>query len=394
MQSSRSVIRTGGGTDIAFAVVVLASYFTTFNAMQEATLAKIALMSVLGITYVALGIYGYGYCSRSNSLRLQLVYFSIQIPLGCWIVHLSQATGFNAMILLPLAGHSVMLLPRLWMLAANLGVITAYILPAYMMASGGETFWNGLQIFLAGQIFVLAFTQMAVNEERGRVEVERLVKDLESANQHLREYAIQSDELATTRERNRLAREIHDGLGHSLTTIHMEVQAAQAVMERNPQKAKELLNNAQQQSQEALADVRRSVSALRAAPEETLPLPESLASLLKSCEPIGIEAELKIIGEPRPLEPQVQLTFYRAVQEGINNAHKHARASNLWVIVDYSATHQIRLNVEDNGIGAENISGEGFGLLGIQERAHLLKGEFHFDTAVGQGFRFELTIPT
>ncbi len=78
---------------------------------------------------------------------------------------------------------------------------------------------------------------MAVNEERARAEIEKLYKELEGANNRLRDYVLKIEELAITKERNRLAREIHDGLGHYLTTVHMQIQAARAVMKLDSSKS-------------------------------------------------------------------------------------------------------------------------------------------------------------
>lgn len=124
------------------------------------------------------------------------------------------------MVLLPLAAHTVVLLKQGWMYVINLIIVAAYLVAVYAYSSDWVEVWSVIQIFLAGLIFVIVFTTMAIGEEKARKEVERLVSDLESANKQLREYALQAGELATIRERNRLAREIHDGLGHYLTAIY------------------------------------------------------------------------------------------------------------------------------------------------------------------------------
>jgi signal transduction histidine kinase len=389
---ARSSIKTGSGVDLAFAVVVLASYFATFSAMQTATLPQIFLMISLGTAYILIGIYGYGYCSRSNSLPLKLAYFLVQILIGCSIIYLGKGSGLNALVLLPLAGHSVMLLSTDWMYATNGFIVAAYLLTMRILALSWSNIWSGLPVFLAGQVFIVVFTQMAVDEEKARVEVERLAEELTNANQRLREYALQIEDLTITKERNRLAREIHDGLGHYLTIVHMQIQAARAILTANPDKARDTLDTAQNLTQEALVDVRRSVAALRAAPEDNLPLPERITKMLKSCDTVGITSNFKVIGKVRPLTPQTELTLYRAAQEGLNNTCKHAQASQIWITLDYSAVGFVRLTVRDDGIGAENTEG-GFGLLGLQERVNLLNGELKATSSAGQGFDLEIMVP-
>jgi signal transduction histidine kinase len=389
----RPVIKTGAGADLAFAVVLLASYFTTFTALKTATTIEILLLIGLGIAYVSIGIYGYAFCARSESLALHLVYFALQIPLGAWIVYLAKGGGFNALILLPLAGHSVMLLNRnRLVMLVNLVILLAYSISSALFSTDLSSIFGQLSTFLAGQVFIVAFTQMAVNEERARLEVERLISELGSAYQRLREYAVQVEELAVVRERNRLAREIHDGLGHYLTTIHMQIQAARAVMDTDRDRAVEVLSAAQGLTQEALTDIRRSVAALRAAPEEALPLSDRLQHLLKSFQMGGISVDFQLLGSPRQLSPQAHLTLYRTAQEGLSNVTKHSGASHAWLTLDFSAPHCVRISVRDNGRGAEQVDG-GFGLLGLKERATLLEGSFRTHSTTGQGFELVVEVP-
>ncbi|MDR3577386.1 MAG: sensor histidine kinase [Anaerolineaceae bacterium] len=392
MQTIQPVVKTGKGLNLAFAVIVMASYFATFSSLQQASLVDIALLIVLGITYIAIGIYGFEYCLKTPSLALRLAYFAIQIPLGGIIVYLTHGAGFNALLLLPLAGHSVVLLSSYWVQSANIITMLVYVASVYAFSHNWANVWTGLPIFLAGEIFIVVFTQMAVNEERAHGEVARLVTELEDANQRLREYALQIEELATTKERNRLAREIHDGLGHFLTTIFMQIQAARAVMDADPKRAKDAMSTAQNLTQEALVEVRRSVASLRDVPGETLPLPQRIEKMIKNYKTAELEPELTITGLPRNLSSQAQLTIFRSAQEGLNNACKHAQASKIWIILNYEDENFVRLTVRDNGIGAEQTSG-GFGLLGLQERVKLLDGTVQISSNPGQGFTLEVAVP-
>ncbi len=392
MERSFRPFHTGSDADLAFAVMVLASYFTTFSMLQTATSFDLLLMITLGVAYITLGIYGYAYAMRYARIGMHLAYFAVQLLLGSLIVYLGRGVGFNAMVLLPLAGHSVVLLPRNWRLVVNIAILLTYAVTLEVISGDLGLVWSSIPVFLAGQIFILAFTQMAVNEEKARSKVEQLVSDLEEANQNLREYAVNIEELAIARERNRLAREIHDGLGHYLTTVHMQIQAARAVMVVDPNRAQDALSRAQNMAQEALVDVRRSVAALRDAPGDGRSLQDEIEKMLQRCEGSGIQPELKVLGNPRTLTPQSLLTIFRVVQEGINNTLKHARASHLSLTLDYSRGDEVRLVLQDDGVGAETTEG-GFGLLGIRERVQLLNGSMAVRTAAGDGFRLEVCIP-
>lgn len=350
-------------------------------------------MIVLGITYIASGIYGYSFASRTDRLSVHLVYFISQLILGGAIIYLGQSNGFTTMVLLPLAGQSVVLLSKNWRFLVSVGIVVTYgVALALITGNNWEVIWSGLPIFLAALISIVVFTQMAVTEEQNRGEVEKLVRELEEANQHLREYALQIEELAVTKERNRMAREIHDGLGHYLTTIYMQIQAARAVMKIDTGKAQEALSTAQTLTQDALVDVRQSVSALRDMPGDTISMQEEIEKMLKRSENMGLSANMKINGSPRPLSPQVLFTMYRTIQEGINNTCKHAHAAHLSVVIDYTRKDQVKMTIQDDGIGADQTDG-GFGLVGMRERISMLDGNVKIDTKPGNGFRLEISLP-
>lgn len=247
--------------------------------------------------------------------------------------------------------------------------------------------------FLPALIFVVIFVQLVLSADAQRHKAEQLANDLEAANHQLAAYAAQAEELATTKERNRIAREIHDTLGHYLTVVNMQIKAAQAVMAQQPEKAQDVLQKAQKLTEEGLTAVRQSVSALRDSPLGQKSLPEALANLLAETESSGLVTQFDIAGQPRPLDAKLDLTLYRAVQEGLTNIRKHARASRVDLLLDYQSADHVRLQIRDNGIGTAVSPSSGFGLLGLSERVHLLGGRLQTETAPGNGFKLVITLP-
>jgi signal transduction histidine kinase len=218
-----------------------------------------------------------------------------------------------------------------------------------------------------------------------------LYVELSVANRKLHEYAVKVEELATLQERNRLARDIHDGLGHYLTALNMQIKAAQAIIDQDRPRAIEALTKAQNLAEEALSDVRNSVATLRGEPSLSQPLPEAIESLLIECRADGLVADLKISGNYRLLASEADLTLYRAAQEALTNVRKHALASRVDVTIIYDVD-RVCLTVCDNGIGADKLEG-GFGLLGLRERVQLLHGQVSVRTAIRQGFCIEVEMP-
>lgn len=386
-------VRTGGGSDLAFAVMVLAAYFTMFSTIKSISVTVLVVIIVLGVIYMTLGVYGYAYVSQRSGFLLRIGYFLFQIILGILIIYFGGEVGFNAMILLPLAGHSVVILPELWRYVVN-GIIVCLCAGTIRLLTGGwDLVWTNIPIFVAGQLFILVFTQMAVSEEQARHEIQNLVHELEVANRQLRENALQAEDLTISKERNRMAREIHDGLGHHLTALNMQIKAARAVLQtKNDVRAGELLANAESLTQKALVDVRQSVSALRESLIENRALPELLQSALTVAEQSGIAVEFVVKGEQRKLSPQTALAVYRAAQECMNNAVKHSQATRVQAELDYTLLDELSFSFCDDGIGSDNVTG-GFGLIGMKERVQLLDGDIEIKTAKGDGFTVRIRLP-
>jgi signal transduction histidine kinase len=238
--------------------------------------------------------------------------------------------------------------------------------------------------FVASAVFVIAFTEVAVGERRAR-------GDLAVAHEKLAEYAARAEELATIEERNRLARELHDSLGHYLSVIHVQLEAARTLLHRDPARAAQALATSERLTREGLDDVRRSVAALRARQTQQ-PLGEAVGELVREHAASGVSAELAITGTPRTASPPVELALYRAVQEALTNCRKHAQATRVRIELAYQPD-RIRLSVEDDGRGAAEPTG-GFGLIGVRERARLAGGQLTIRSADGAGFALAIEVPT
>lgn len=384
------VVQTDSSINLAFAIVVMASYLSIFSSFEPDSINILIWLTLIGIAYLSVGIYGYSYVSRQPTRALITAYFLFQMAMGGIVVFFSRGLGFSFLILLPLAGQSVLLLHGLWMYLPAFASALVYLVATNGYAHNWDSALSALPVFIGGLFFIMIFTQVAVGEEQARHEVNRLIGDLEAANVRLREFANQVEELTITKERNRLAREIHDGLGHYLTTIYMQIQASLAVMPQNPDTARQMMEKAQNLSQEALQEVRRSVSSLRS--EEALPVPSRIEKLLQDGESSSLQTAFKMIGKPRELDGKKSVTLFRAAQEGFSNTRKHAQASNFSITLDYSDPQIVRMTLQDDGRGTNTIEG-GFGLVGLRERLNLVEGNCEIFTSKGEGFTLQITIP-
>lgn len=198
-------------------------------------------------------------------------------------------------------------------------------------------------------------------------------KNLHKANQKLREYAMTIASLTEIKERNRLAREIHDTLGHALTGMITGLDACIMTMDCAPEVAKRQLGKIQEAARKGIVDVRRSMHMLRPDDLEKLTTREALEKLVEDFAGASlVEASLEIDNLPENLREDQAETVYRIVQEGLTNAARHGHATRVRVFV-LGARDRLNIIVSDNGIGCSNIK-NGFGLTHMKERLQMLGG--------------------
>jgi signal transduction histidine kinase len=202
--------------------------------------------------------------------------------------------------------------------------------------------------------------------------------------------------LAVSDERARIARELHDVVGHSVSVMTVQASAVRRLLEPDQEKEHEALLVVEQTGREALAEMRRMVGVLRR-PEEApalAPQPslEFLDKLVEHAREAGLPVELRIEGEPVQLPAGVDLTAYRLVQEGLTNALKHARAQSAEVVVRYNDGN-VELTVSDDGRGGGGGDGGGHGLVGMRERVSVYGGELEAGPRPEGGYRLRVRLP-
>lgn len=392
MQNRSSPLLRQDRNLLIFLVVVgyIATFITSARGDTEFSTFQIVTGILFGVIYLVLALFDEELLRSFAGNTRHIIYFSVQIALVFGIGWM-LGPGGSWLIGVPLASVAVERLSPRWRWLVYLGVLAAVILPILHYSTWEVALMNTLIISTA-LIFVVLITQVRMNEQRARENAERLTHDLEAANRQLAEYASQAEELAATQERNRLAREIHDNLGHYLTIVNVQLEAARLTLDSDPVRAMDALTKAQDLAKKGLASVRESVSALRVSPVENRPLEDAIAELVDETEADGLASIFQFVGDARPVEPKTALALYRAAQEGLTNVCKHADASRVDVTLDFTQPDHIRLTVQDDGSGAADTSG-GFGLIGIRERVQLLGGEFKVETQPKKGFRLEVNIP-
>lgn len=224
-----------------------------------------------------------------------------------------------------------------------------------------------------------------------------LVSQVRDQARQLEQAQVERELLAVGEERTRIARELHDVVAHSVSTIVVQAEAGQALIDRAPERATGSFVAIQETGRQALEELRTMLGVLREDPSgpQLAPQPRlgHLDALLASVRSAGLDVTLDVSGDPRALPTALDLSAYRIVQEALTNTIKHAHATRARVGLTYAEEH-VDIQVSDNGRGcADHESSPGHGLLGIQERARLHGGDLGVETSTG-GFTVNVRLRT
>ena len=231
-----------------------------------------------------------------------------------------------------------------------------------------------------------------------RTRRERSMKLEEQAIQLARERE-ENARRAVLDERVRIARELHDVVAHHVSVMGVQAGAARRVLEKQPEKAREVLSLIETSSRQAVAELHRLLGFLRGGPNtDTLapqPSMKGLGILAGEMQEAGLPVEVKIEGKERPLPRGIDLSAYRIVQEALTNTLKHAGPAKATVTINY-ANDVLNLEILDSGRSATETDmkePKGRGIVGMRERVSLLGGEFYAGMVPGVGFSVRARIP-
>ncbi|MEH2450945.1 sensor histidine kinase [Nostoc sp.] len=246
--------------------------------------------------------------------------------------------------------------------------------------------WNWSLTFGLSLVFVVLMMNAVLSERHSR-------EKLAIANEKLRQYAMQIENQATLEERNRIAREIHDSLGHSLTALNLQLETALKLWQSNPGKAETFLATAKELGSKALKDVRQSVSTMRFNPLQEQSLERAIASLSESFHRSNGILPIYQINLESSLPPEINTAIYRITQESLTNISKYAYATEVKLELT-EIRGNLRLIIQDNGRGFDlGQNTTGFGLHSMRDRTLALGGEFNINSTPGSGCKITVNIP-
>jgi len=253
-----------------------------------------------------------------------------------------------------------------------------------------ERFWffsfSLAVLFGLSLVFVLLLMNAVLSERQSR-------DKLETANAKLRQYALKIENQATLEERNRIAREIHDSLGHSLTALNLQLETALKLSKYDIPRAMTFLATAKELGSKALQDVRQSVSTMRFHPLQGQTLEQAihvLAADFQRTTGILPSCQISMIS---PLSIEISTPIYRIIQESLTNISKYAQATEVTIELTTNL-ETLRLIIQDNGRGFDlQQNTTGFGLQSMRDRILALGGEFYINSNHNAGCQIIVSIP-
>ncbi len=264
--------------------------------------------------------------------------------------------------------------------------LTAYNTSTQAFLKGILSIFSSMNLVL----FILYMTMLIQGEYRERERIQNLNQQLEEANRKLKEYAAEAEKNAEMRERNRLAREIHDTLGHALTGIVAGIDASLTMLDISPEATRQQLVKIGDVARQGMTDVRRSVSKLRPDALEKLELEDALVKMLKDTGAAsGAHIRFQNRVKPFKFQEDEEEVIYRVVQEATTNAIRHGHADRISISIS-KEDGWLTIEIQDNGIGCGQVE-EGFGLKHMKERLSLLDGTLEYGGR--EGFHITARIP-
>jgi signal transduction histidine kinase len=241
-------------------------------------------------------------------------------------------------------------------------------------------------LLLAGWTVALVIAAEATRIRAERVAATRASRQIDQRRQQ-------------SEERLRVARDLHDVIGHNISLINVQASMGLDLMDSQPEQARAALAAIKAASKEALEELRTMLTTLRrdddAAPRSPAPGLDRLPELIELTRAAGLSIEVEVAGKAPPLPAAVHLAAYRIIQESLTNVARHAGRARVTVRVTYDDTN-MHVEIDDDGTapsGAGFAIGTGSGIAGMRERATALGGELSAGFRRGGGFRVSARLP-
>ncbi|MDP4088978.1 MAG: sensor histidine kinase [Bacillota bacterium] len=381
-------------TFVKYTVLIIISCLTVLQNLEN--IWPVILLS--GLLAVSMTMRNAVLSSTGNYRYLSRVTIFIDLFLVFVVTFFDQGSSSRTFYYLVMGDACLLLYPVTGAVAGGVGFIL-YNIGKYIQSterstagfilSSGQELGKYVMIYIIFCIIVYEVRQkQKLNQTL--LELNIKTKQFEDAYEKLKEASEALEEVTVLRERNRIAREIHDTVGHTLTTVLLEMEAGARYIRQDPMLAEEKINLAKGQVRKGLSDIRESVKLL-AAGRELKDFTASVKLLIEeTMKHSGVFVKYSLSELP-VLTKEQENALYRALQEGMTNGIRHGRSTAFLFILKYE-NGNIRFTLEDNGSGNENIT-RGFGLTAMEERIKAVGGTLGIQSENGGGCCIDICVP-
>jgi NarL family two-component system sensor histidine kinase YdfH len=357
--------------------------------------ARLVLLTALVVGHGVLYWISEPYAGRR---RWWPAYFPVQIALIFGIGLMIPGHWLLIALTMALVGQAAgALWPELRLIAVIAVICCALLIVNLILAWGTEAAVQFLPVLALILAFVLVYVVLYGRQAQARQHAQDLLRELETTHRQLRTYAERVEELTISRERERMARELHDTLAQGLAGLILQLEAADGHLEQGDSAAAQVVvQQAMRRARTALDEARRAIQALRAATLEERSLVDALGREVEQfAERTGTRAVLDIGARPPEVSAETAQDILRIVQESLSNVARHAEADH--VLVRLAGTAEVlHVLVRDDGVGfdpADAADRPGcLGLAGMRERAQHMGGSLTVESKQGRGTTVELRI--
>lgn len=274
-----------------------------------------------------------------------------------------------------------------------LGIRSSYIINCISFVGSMYKFINLISIsntvsnisqmflFILINSLVIVILGFAKYHQEGKEKIDNLYRELLKAHNQLQDYADKIKDLTVVEERNKIARDLHDTLGHDMTGLIMQLEMVSTMMEEDVDSAKNLMEESKRNARSSLKKVRDIVETFKDENEKNNDVEDIRELVDEFSKKTGVSISFKVVGDKISLAPDIAITLYRIVQEAMTNAVRHGGSSEISIVIIYEVD-RIGFSIVDNGCGCDRVV-EGYGLRGMKERVNLLGGDVWYESEEG-----------
>lgn len=363
-------------------LVVTAILFSAALYFENAQQYRLYVLIATFVIYLFLG-FGKYFIKFDNNLYF--ISFIIEISLVYFLEHNSRLLVnyfFHCFYIIILLEAALSLDMKKGIIIGLISVIVSMIKYVYLIYYKFN-FSNISQtaFFLMANLLILVIASFAQHNKEEREKKDILYKELLDAHRKLKEYNCEMNRLQVLEERNRIAREIHDSLGHNMTTLIMQLQMSYHFLEDDKIKSKSLILDSVKTARDSLSGIREVVETLRGV-DNTIVVGETIRNLINDfSQKTGVDIKFEITGDVAKPDIRANANLYRIIQESMTNAIRHGNATAIRVAINYSK-NSISFSIKDNGVGAKIVD-EGYGIKGIRERVEDFNGNLKYESIDG-----------